>query len=104
FHYDAYTFTNSTGGPACVTVDLNTTCTGTNFIFSAAYLGTFDPANICTNWLADSGLSPNPTRSYSFTVPAGARFVINVHEVTSIQDSRERRGLDADKSNHSHVP
>src|SRR5436190_8102743 len=41
FHYDAYTFTNSTGGPACVTVDLNTTCTGTNFIFSAAYLGTF---------------------------------------------------------------
>ena len=54
-HYDQYTFTNTTGATQCVTVDTNTACTGTNFIFTAAYLGSFDPNNICTNWIGDSG-------------------------------------------------
>ena len=57
-HYDAYTFTNTTGATQCVTMDTNTACTGTNFIFTAAYLGSFDPTNICTNWIGDSGSSP----------------------------------------------
>ena len=58
-HYDAYTFTNNTGATQCVTVDPTTACTGTNFIFVAAYLGSFDPNNICTNWIGDSGISPD---------------------------------------------
>ena len=58
-HYDEYTFTNTTGSTQCVTVDTDTACTGTNFIFIAAYLGSFDPANICTNWIGDSGSSPD---------------------------------------------
>ena len=38
-HYDAYTFTNTTGATQCVTVDTNTACTGTNFIFTASLSG-----------------------------------------------------------------
>jgi hypothetical protein len=50
-------------------------------LFSAAYLGSFDPNNICSaNYLGDMGASPAP--AYQFTVPAGATFVIVVHEVT----------------------
>ena len=57
-HYDSYTFTNTTGATQCVTIDTNTACTGTNFIFIGAYLGSFDPANICTNWIGDQWLQP----------------------------------------------
>src|SRR6266480_3578066 len=63
-HYDQYTFTNTTGATQCVTVDTNTACTGTQFIFIAAYLGSFDPNNICTNWIGDSGSSPNPDQPF----------------------------------------
>ena len=62
-HYDSYTFTNTTGATQCVTVDTNTACTGTNFVFIGAYLGSFDPNNICTNWIGDSGGSPNPDQA-----------------------------------------
>src|SRR5581483_10434522 len=65
--YDAYTFTNTTGTPQCVTVDTNTDCTGFNLIFVAAYLGSFDPENICNNWIGDSGSSPIPEQAFSFT-------------------------------------
>jgi N-acetylneuraminic acid mutarotase len=81
-HYDAYTFTNTTGAPQCVTVDTNTACTGTNFIFIGAYLGSFDPNNICTNWIGDSGGSPNPEQAFSFDVNDGDTFVLVVSEVT----------------------
>jgi hypothetical protein len=80
-HYDAYTFTNTTGSTQCVTVDTNTPCTGTNFIFIAAYLGSFDPANICTNWIGDSGFSPNPEQPFQFDLDDGQTVVIVVSEV-----------------------
>jgi hypothetical protein len=67
-----------------VTATLNTACVGTNFIYAGTYLGSFNPANICQNWLADLGSSPNGTPlSYSFTVPAGATFVNVIAEVTA---------------------
>src|SRR5207253_8821314 len=75
--YDAYTFTNSAAGPACVVVNLDAgSCTGFNYIFSASYLGSFDPANVCNHYLADMGSSPDPVGSYGFIVPAGATFVV----------------------------
>src|SRR2546423_15650267 len=49
-HYDSYTFTNTSGSTQCVTIDTNSECTGIRFIFTAAYLGSFDPNNICNNW------------------------------------------------------
>jgi hypothetical protein len=84
-HYDAYTFTNNTGATQCVTVDPTTECVGTNYIFVAAYLGSFDPNNICANWIGDSGSSPDPTQppvTFMFEVPNGQTFVVVVSEVT----------------------
>src|SRR6266545_5125696 len=81
-HYDAYTLTNTTGATQCVNIDTNTACTGTNFIFTAAYLGSFDPNNICTNWIGDSGFSPNPEQAFQVDVDNGQTIVIVVSEVT----------------------
>src|SRR6266542_4443683 len=81
-HYDLYTFTNTTGVTQCVNIDTNTACTGTNFIFTAAYLGSFDPNNICTNWIGDSGFSPNPDQAFQVSVDNGQTIVIVVSEVT----------------------
>ena len=81
-HYDAYTFTNTTGASQCVTIDTNTACTGTNFIFIGAYLGSFDPNNICNNWIGDAGSSPNPDQPFQFNVDDGQTFVVVVSEVT----------------------
>jgi hypothetical protein len=80
--FDAYTMTNTTGSTQCVTVTLTViTMTGANYQCNA-YLGSYDPNNICTNYLADPGLSsgipPTPV-SFSFNVAAGAQFVLVVH-------------------------
>ena len=75
-------FTNTTGATQCVNVDTNTACTGTNFIFTAAYLGSFDPNNICTNWIGDSGSSPNPDQPFQVNVTNGQTLVVVVSEVT----------------------
>jgi hypothetical protein len=78
-HYDAYLFTNNTTVDQCVTVHLATACAGVYQIFSAAYEGSFDPNNICTNYLADAGTT-GPDVTYAFTAPAGSIFVVVVHE------------------------
>src|SRR5262249_36595414 len=82
-HYDEYSFTNTTGAPQCVTVSTDTDCTGGQFIFIAAYSGSFDPANICGNWIGDSGSSPDVgiPAVFSFDVNDGDTFVVVVSEV-----------------------
>jgi hypothetical protein len=84
-HYDTYTFTNTTGSTQCVTVGVNTQCQGANFIFTAAYLGSFDPNNICANWIADEGRSPVPgdPAPFSFNIDNGETVVLVVSEVTA---------------------
>src|SRR5205807_9623078 len=67
----SYTFTNTSGSTQCVTIDTNSACTGVRFIFTAAYLGSFDPNNICTNWIGDSGSSPDPDQAFQVEVPDG---------------------------------
>jgi hypothetical protein len=79
--YDSYTFTNTTGATQCVTIDTNTPCTGTQSIFIAAYLGSFDPNNICNNWIGDSGSSPNPEQAFQVDVDDGQTLVVVVSEV-----------------------
>ncbi|MET0623241.1 MAG: S8 family serine peptidase, partial [Pyrinomonadaceae bacterium] len=78
--YDAYTFqTCPSSGPTCITVTL----AGANAInlFSAAYTGNFNPANLAQNYVADAGSSA-ATRTYSFNLPAGAQtFTILVYDV-----------------------
>jgi uncharacterized repeat protein (TIGR01451 family) len=81
--YDAYPFANVNDQPACVTVRVDAqSCLGARFLYAAAYLGSFDPAEPSQNYLADLGGSPNPVGEMSFTVPPGESFVLVVHEVT----------------------
>jgi hypothetical protein len=84
---DSYTFTNTTGATACVFVDLDATGCGvaTNQISMAAYLGTYNPASILTNVIADPGLSTGGsfTNSMAFSVAAGATYIIVVHDVNA---------------------
>jgi HYR domain/Subtilase family len=78
--YDAYAFTTCANSAAsCITV----TFSGSNAInlFTAAYLGSFNPANLGQNWIADPGASA-ATRTYSFNIPAGQQTVtIVVYDV-----------------------
>jgi hypothetical protein len=83
YHYDLHSFHNHDVVSACVVFDINTACTGTNFIYPGAYIGGFNPASICTNNVASVGGSPNPTANMSFTVPANTDFDIVVAEVTA---------------------
>jgi len=82
-HYDFYSFSNTFGETECINVDINTACAGTNLIFATAYLGNFDPTDICTNYIADEGDSPNPTQPFSFDLPAGQTVVLVVAEATA---------------------
>ncbi len=77
-HYDAYTFTNNTSFTQCITVNVVNNCEN-NALLSAAYLGSFNPNDVCANYLADMGLS-GPEFTYSFNVPPGATYVITVLE------------------------
>lgn len=79
--YTIHTFRN---GPAnaCISVSLQAPLT--TDVFSAAYLGAFNPPNACTNYLADGGNSTFPAGSapsYSFNVPANAVFTIAVNSI-----------------------
>lgn len=83
FRFDQYPFTNPTGQPACVTVDLNATACGTNSTQINAYSPTFDPANVMTNLVGKPGFSTTASGSLSFPIAAGASFVVTVHEVVA---------------------
>jgi len=81
--YDLYSFTN---GPtaACVTITTTASCSAaTNPIITVAYLGSFNPANMCTNYRGDPGGSPAPTNSFAVNVPANGTLVLNVQEITA---------------------
>ena len=82
--YDAYTFTNpSTTTDACVMVTYTLTGTvGATDIFAVAYLGSFDPANVNQNYLADAGKilsASGAMQTFSFTLPAGQTAVLVIH-------------------------
>src|SRR5439155_6175640 len=80
WRYDAYTFTNNNPYTACMTVNVTNSCS--NNILSTAYLNSFDPSNITTNYIADAGTSAS-NMEYAFNAPAGGTFVVVVHEVAS---------------------
>jgi hypothetical protein len=83
--FKTYNFTNSAAAPACFTVTINaaTGVPGVGDIESAAYLNSYNPANLCQNYLGDTGVVGLGTTlgsvSYSFTVPAQSNFVVVVN-------------------------
>jgi hypothetical protein len=80
-HYDSYTLTNNSGSTQCVTVRIDASACQEAGVGSVAYLGSFDPNMVCVNYLASSG-SNGPRYSYSFSVPAGATYVVVVRELS----------------------
>jgi hypothetical protein len=89
--YQTYTFTNSGGSASCFTVTINAATGGAGDIESAAYLGSYDPTNLCLNYLGDSGVvglgTSVPNVQYSFVVPAHSNFVVVVNTTGTITTS-----------------
>ena len=82
--YNAYTFTAQNTGCATVAFSSPGGSSTATQLFAAAYIGTFDPANIAANYVGDSGLSPNNnTLSFAFSVTAGQQYTIVVSEVSA---------------------
>ncbi|HEV2828261.1 MAG TPA: HYR domain-containing protein, partial [Pyrinomonadaceae bacterium] len=75
--YDQYAFTNDSTLAACATISL--TSANGPALLGSAYLGSFDPSNLCTNYLGDAGsaLGNNP---FSVTVPPSSTLVVVVME------------------------
>ena len=65
---------------------------GAGDIESAAYLTSYNPANLCQNYLGDRGVvglgTTVPNVSYSFTVPAQANFVVVVNTTGTTTSSQ----------------
>ncbi|MBK9568892.1 MAG: hypothetical protein IPO53_02485 [Chitinophagaceae bacterium] len=82
--YDTYTFINPSAAAQCVTIDFTNTSANTFAHFVSAYLGSFTPANLCTNYLADQGGSAaaGGNAVFSFTLPGSATMVLCVMGVT----------------------
>jgi PKD repeat protein len=83
YRYEAHPFTNTTSGTICVNVTLTTPCAGQSStgLFTAAYLGNFNPQSLCSDYLADQGGILTTSGSYSFSVPADTNFTVVVNDV-----------------------
>src|SRR6266480_2258257 len=90
--FQTFNFTNNGSSAACFAVTINAALGGAGDLESAAYLGnTYDPTNLCLNYLGDSGIVGLGTTvgsaSYSFTVPANSDFVVVVNTTGTITAS-----------------
>jgi len=79
---DSLVFKN---GPltACVTVQLENLCPDANSaLFAAAYLGRFNPSNLCSGYFADIGdaVVGGKTGEFGFKLGANETFVLTVNE------------------------
>ncbi|HTG15214.1 MAG TPA: carboxypeptidase-like regulatory domain-containing protein, partial [Blastocatellia bacterium] len=94
--FQTFNFTNNSAAAACFTVTINAALGGAGDIESAAYLGSYDPTNLCENYLGDTGIVGLGTTlgsgTYSFTVPAGGQFVVVVNTTGTITASSEFSG------------
>ena len=89
--YQTFNFRNNSVAAACFTVTINADLGGAGDIESAAYLGSYDPTNLCLNYLGDSGIvglgTTIPNVQYSFVVPGQSDFVVVVNTTGTITTS-----------------
>jgi subtilisin-like proprotein convertase family protein len=73
-NYHLRQWTNPMPTAQCVNITFTNTSGGTFSSFVTAYNGSFVPANVCTNYLADCGGSPAASASvtFAFNAPGGA--------------------------------
>jgi subtilisin-like proprotein convertase family protein len=85
YFYDTYTIKNIACSSQCVTVSyIASGATGN--VFVTAYANSFTPSNLCTNYIADGGLSsvaPGALVSFSVTVPANGTVVLVASQATA---------------------
>jgi hypothetical protein len=80
FNYETFTYPNTSGAAACVTVNFDPDTVGaspcsTN-AHASAYIGSYDPANQAANFVGDVGSSL--AQPFSFEVPANSDMVLVV--------------------------
>ncbi|HPC62212.1 MAG TPA: autotransporter-associated beta strand repeat-containing protein, partial [Verrucomicrobiota bacterium] len=75
--YETWVFTND-GPAACVTVMVDTY---DQPIQASAYLGAFNPNNLCQNYLGYAGTYAPPAQRFAFNVPAYTNFLIVVNDL-----------------------
>jgi len=89
--YQTFTFRNNSVAAACFTVTIKAKLGGAGDIESAAYVGSYDPTDLCLNYLGDSGVvglgTTVPNVSYSFVVPGQSDFVVVVNTTGTIDTS-----------------
>ena len=73
--YDTYSFVNQGGVDACATINVSSACG--SILLASAYLDSFDPNNLCNNYLGDPGAS-STMQHFSVTVPAGHTLIVVV--------------------------
>jgi subtilisin-like proprotein convertase family protein len=78
FRYATHTFTN-TGASGCVTLVLQDLCANQSLLASA-YSGSFNPADLSQNYLADIGTNALAS-AMSFYVPSNGVFTVVVNEL-----------------------
>ena len=89
FYFRTYTFFNQSEAETCVSVQLETLCTGSDALISSAHLGGYNPALVFTNVLGYIGEDPGPAvavRSYSFIAPPLAEITIVVSAIESFTE------------------
>ena len=97
FHFSALTFSFpqlSHSACVCVTYNFDPATLFCRY-FSHAHLNSYDPLNVCTNYLGDGGNSvsfSNPSQCYQFVLPAGSSQLVLVFEnVDSVSTDRSCR-------------
>lgn len=84
YNYEAFTYTNTSSSPACVTVNFDPDTVGgacTTNAHASAYANSYNPTNQAANFLGDVGSST--AQPFSFEVPAGADLVLVVTNTAS---------------------
>jgi hypothetical protein len=84
FHYREHAFVNG-GTSRCISVRLDPSgCGGEgHYVFPVAYVGTFNPANVCENYVGDASKSSVHPQEFTIDVPPGSPFRIVVTEVAA---------------------
>jgi hypothetical protein len=78
--YKTFSFKNSAPFEVCYRVKTTESACAFNVQLNA-YLNSFDPESLCTNFLSDTGVSGIGS-SFTFSVPAGQTFIIAANEVS----------------------
>ncbi|MDO7846417.1 hypothetical protein Q5H92_08620 [Hymenobacter sp. M29] len=84
YFYATHTIINTVASPMCFILALNPTCTEVRAgLLVSAYTGTFDPANLATNYRADNNMyvGTPATRSCSVEAAAGETLVLVVSSI-----------------------